>query len=156
MVYSFSVNYYNCIINIAYKERKGYAEIIVEGNVHLDIEFEATAEFVRANPNVRDDAGKVAIVRGPLVYCLEEVDNGSNLSAITVDTEQILKSKSSDLCNGCVIVKAQGKRLCAEQWTEGLYGKQKLTKKDVELTAVPYYCWNNRGMGEMEVWIREE
>lgn len=141
---------------VPYKERKGYAEIIVEGNVHLDIEFEATAEFVRANPNVRDDAGKVAIVRGPLVYCLEEVDNGSNLSAITVDTEQILKSKSSDLCNGCVIVKAQGKRLCAEQWTEGLYGKQKLTKKDVELTAVPYYCWNNRGMGEMEVWIREE
>lgn len=97
----------------------------------------------------------MAIVRGPLVYCLEEIDNGVNLPAVSVDTEQPLESETSDLFEGCVVVKAQGKRTCVEQWKEGLYGKQKLQKREVTLTAVPYYCWNNRGMGEMEVWIRE-
>ena len=143
-------------VPVDYTEKEGYAEITVDENIQMDIRFKADAEFVRANPEVREDAGKVAIVRGPLVYCLEEVDNGSNLSMLSVDTEQVLSCEESDVCGGCIVVKAKGKRMCAEQWTEGLYGKQKLTKKDVELTAVPYYCWNNRGMGEMEVWIREE
>ena len=142
-------------LTVGYTEKEGYAEVVAEEKVQLDIRFDADAEFVRANPEVREDAGKVAIVRGPLVYCLEEADNGANLPAVSVDTEQPLKSETSDLFDGCVIVKAQGKRLCTEQWTGGLYGKQKLQKKEVTLTAVPYYCWNNRGMGEMEVWIRE-
>lgn len=143
-------------VQVTYEEKEGYAEVTIEEKMQLDIRFEADAGFVRANPEVREDAGKVAIVRGPLVYCLEEADNGENLSMISVDTEQALACEESDICGGCIVVKAKGKRLCAEQWTEGLYGKQKLMKKDVGLTAVPYYCWNNRGMGEMEVWIREE
>ena len=119
------------------------------------MKFEAPAKFVRANPQVREDAGKVAIVRGPLVYCLEEADNGANLSAISVDTEGELKIEPSEQFDGCVLVKAKGKRLCEEEWSEGLYGNQKLQKKDTNLTAVPYFTWNNRGIGEMEVWIRE-
>lgn len=140
---------------MTYERVKGYAKIIVAGTKQIEINFNVQPEFIRANPNVREDAGKVAITRGPLVYCLEEADNGSNLSAISVDTTQVLKSEKSDICHGCVVVKAQGNRLCTEQWKSGLYNTQKLDKKPVELTAVPYYCWNNRGMGEMEVWIRE-
>ena len=140
---------------VKYKEEKGFSEIEISSNVKIEVVFEAEAKFVRANPQVREDAGKVAITRGPLVYCLEEVDNGANLSAISVDTEQKLQSEVDETRNGYVIVKAHGKRLCEDQWKEGLYGSQKLQKKDVELLAVPYFYWNNRGMGEMEVWIRE-
>ena len=139
-----------------YKEEKGFAEIEVSKNVKLEVVFDAEAKFVRANPQVREDAGKVAITRGPLVYCLEEIDNGSNLSAISVDTQQQLQSETDETRNGYVVVKARGRRLCEDQWKEGLYGSQKLQKKDVELLAVPYFYWNNRGMGEMEVWIRED
>ena len=141
---------------VEYKEEKGFAAVEVSKNVKLEIVFEAEAKFVRANPQVREDAGKVAITRGPLVYCLEEVDNGANLSAITVDTEKELRSEVDETRNGYVVVKAHGKRLCEEQWKDGLYSSQKLQKKDVELLAVPYFYWNNRGMGEMEVWIRED
>ena len=141
---------------VEYKEEKGFATVEVSKNVKLEVVFEADAKFVRANPQVREDAGKVAITRGPLVYCLEEVDNGANLSAITVDTEKELRSEVDETRNGYVVVKAHGKRLCEEQWKDGLYSSQKLQKKDVELLAVPYFYWNNRGMGEMEVWIRED
>ena len=140
---------------VTYTEKNGYAELMIEKTAKIEVKFEAPAKFVRANPQVREDAGKVAIVRGPLVYCLEEADNGANLSAISVDTEEELKIESSEQFDGCVLVKAKGKRLCAEEWSEGLYGNQKLQKKDTNLTAVPYFTWNNRGMGEMEVWIRE-
>lgn len=141
---------------VEYKEEKGFATVEVSKNVKLEVVFEAEAKFVRVNPQVREDAGKVAITRGPLVYCLEEVDNGANLSAITVDTEKELQSEVDETRNGYVVVKAYGKRLCEEQWKDGLYSSQKLQKKDVELLAVPYFYWNNRGMGEMEVWIRED
>ena len=141
---------------VEYKEEKGFATVEVSKNVKLEVVFEADAKFVRANPQVREDAGKVAITRGPLVYCLEEADNGANLSAITVDTEKELRSEVDETRNGYVVVKAHGKRLCEEQWKDGLYSSQKLQKKDVELLAVPYFYWNNRGMGEMEVWIRED
>ena len=141
---------------VEYKEEKGFATVEVSKNVKLEVVFEADAKFVRANPQVREDAGKVAITRGPLVYCLEEVDNGANLSVITVDTEKELRSEVDETRNGYVVVKAHGKRLCEEQWKDGLYSSQKLQKKDVELLAVPYLYWNNRGMGEMEVWIRED
>ncbi len=140
---------------VTYTEKNGYAELTVEKTAKIEVKFEAPAKFVRANPQVREDAGKVAIVRGPLVYCLEEADNGANLSAISVDTEGELKIEPSEQFDGCVLVKAKGKRLCEEEWSEGLYGNQKLQKKDTNLTAVPYFTWNNRGIGEMEVWIRE-
>ena len=140
---------------IDYKNVNGYAEVIVCDSMQAEITFDAEAQFVRANPQVREDAGKVSIVRGPLVYCLEEVDNGANLSAISVDTSQKPKCETGKICNGCVVIKAHGKRLCDEQWNGSLYGTQKLKERDVEITAVPYYCWNNRGIGEMEVWIRE-
>lgn len=140
----------------AYKKEKGFAEIEIIENIKLEVVFDAEAKFVRANPQVREDAGKVAITRGPLVYCLEEADNGANLPAISVDTEKPLQSEVYKTSSDYVVIKAQGKRLCEDQWDEGLYGSQKLPKKDIEIIAVPYFFWNNRGMGEMEVWIREE
>ena len=139
-----------------YESVNGYARLEVKGSVHIQIVFDAEAKFVRANPQVREDAGKVAIVRGPLVYCLEEADNGANLSAISVDTTQKPTCESDAEKNGYVVIHAQGQRLCEKQWTEGLYGNTKLTEKPAEITAVPYFYWNNRGMGEMEVWIREK
>ena len=134
---------------------KGYACIEITGEAKIEIVFDAPAKFVRANPQVREDAGKTAIVRGPIVYCLEEADNGANLSAISVDTTKMPDVEMSDEFGGCAVIKADGYRLCEDEWQGGLYGTCKLQKRPVELKAVPYYCWNNRGMGEMEVWIRE-
>ena len=72
--------------NVSYRKENGYGVFELEAGKELEIQFDAPACFIRANPEVRACSGKVCIQRGPVVYCLEEIDNGSNLSALSVDT----------------------------------------------------------------------
>ena len=76
---------------LAFSREKGYAVISLTEDAGLRIEMDAKARFVRSNPLVRADSGKVALVRGPIVYCLEEVDNGPNLAAVYVDSGTEIK-----------------------------------------------------------------
>lgn len=134
----------------------GYACMRVNSAMKLTVRFQAPPRFVRANPEVRADAGKTAIVRGPLVYCLEEKDNGKNLSAVCVDTKKPLKECPDDIFGGCVRIQAEGWRIRPESWSGGLYSTCTPEEEPVLLNAVPYPYWNNRGPGEMTVWIREK
>ncbi len=134
---------------------KGYAAVDIKEDGVYEVSFEAKPRFVRANPKVRADAGKAAIVRGPLVYCLEETDNGKNLSALCVDTAQGITEEKSSLFGGSVILRAQGTRTEEDSWSGGLYSTEKPEQKPAALLAVPYAYWNNREPGEMAVWIRE-
>lgn len=139
-----------------YQVEKGYASLILSEETEVIITFEAPAKFVRANPNVRADCGKTAIVKGPLVYCLEEIDNGKNLSELFVCTDQEIKEVESDLFGGITELVVKGKRMEESSWKEGeLYAEHPVVLSDVELKAVPYSYWNNRGKGEMTVWVKE-
>lgn len=142
-----------------YRMEKGYLYIddLQEETVRLVVNFEVPARFVRANPRVREDAGKIALVKGPLVYCLEEIDNGENLPAIFVDGRQELEEGfEEDLLGGVTTIMFTGKRLTDEEWQDdALYGERKNCFREVELKAVPYHRWNNRGEGEMLVWMKE-
>lgn len=139
-----------------YAEEKGYAVISLKQDASITVSFDAPARFVRANPNVRADCGKVAVTKGPLVYCLEEIDNGKNLSELYVDTTQKIEEKDSELFGGIIQLAFKGKRMEEAAWQQGeLYGEHALSLSDVTLKAVPYAYWNNRGMGEMAVWIKE-
>lgn len=139
-----------------YKVEKGYALIPVEKDSDIKVNFEAPARFIRANPNVRADCGKAALAKGPLVYCLEEIDNGKNLSALYVNTNQTINERKSDLFGGITELVVQGKRMEETAWSEGeLYGEHPVILSDVTLRAIPYACWNNRGIGEMAVWLKE-
>ena len=124
---------------------------------NITISCDMKAKFVHANPEVRADEGKVAIMRGPLVYCLEETDNGRNLSSLYVDTKAGLTEKyEEDLLGGVVTVTARGKRISNTGWNEeDLYKEQETRLEDVTLKAVPYCNWGNRKTGEMAVWIKE-
>ena len=133
----------------------GYCKVHVIGDTEIQVTFQTPPKFVYANPQVRADSGKVAITRGPLVYCLEESDNGQNLPAIFIDTEAGLKEEFSELFGGCGVIKAKGKKIDESSVSEELYGSVKPDLKDTELTAVPYPYWNNRGEGEMLVWIKD-
>ena len=137
------------------KPESGYCKVHVTDDAEIQVTFQAPPKFVYANPQVRADSGKVAIMRGPLVYCLEEIDNGQNLPAIFIDTEAGLTEEASDLFGGCVVIKAKGKKLDENSVSEELYGTVKPKLEDTGLTAVPYPYWNNRGEGEMLVWIKD-
>ena len=115
------------------------------------------ARFVRANPEVRADEGRVAIMRGPLVYCLEETDNGRNLSSIYIDTKAgLTEAYEDELLGGVVTVSAKGKRISNTGWNEDeLYKEQEIHLEDVTLKVVHYCNWGNRKTGEMAVWIKE-
>lgn len=136
-------------------QEKGYRRVHIEKDSKIEVSFVAPAKFVYANPQVRADSGKAAIVRGPLVYCLEEIDNSQNLPAIFVDTDAPLREEKSDLFGGIITVKAKGKKIVESSVSDSLYSGQKPQLEDVELTAIPYPYWNNRGEGEMLVWMKE-
>lgn len=139
-----------------YDTEKGYAVIFVESDVVLEVKFEAPARFIRANPNVRADCGKTALVKGPLVYCLEEIDNGKNLSALYADTKAPITEVESELFGGITRLVFRGKRMSESEWRQDeLYAEHGVVLEDTELKAVPYAYWNNRGIGEMAVWIKE-
>ncbi|MDY2813898.1 MAG: glycoside hydrolase family 127 protein [Dorea sp.] len=141
-----------------WKVKQSYLYVTgIEKETTISIDFVVPAQFVRANPLVREDAGKVALVKGPLVYCLEETDNGANLPAIFVDAGQELKEQfEPDLLGGVTTISFRGKRIEESPWKDGaLYGARDIQFKEVELKAVPYHCWGNRKTGEMLVWMKE-
>lgn len=135
--------------------KNGYALLEIEKDAEIIISFDAPPQFVRANPLVRANVGKVAVVRGPLVYCLEEVDNGDNLACLYVDSNSSLQEVCSDNFGGCVELLLEGERIKMDSWEGGLYGKGKLEREKVTMKAIPYPYWCNRTPGEMTVWIKE-
>ena len=138
--------------------QKGYLLLENLGNrEEITLKFEMKARFVRANPKVRADEGRVAVMRGPLVYCLEEADNGSNLSSGYIDTQtEPEEVYEPNLLGGIVSVKLKGKCISMKGWYDGiLYGVRKPVFEDTVWKAVPYCNWGNRKTGEMAVWIKE-
>ena len=136
---------------------KGYHYIDIKAGAAIRAEAAFTMPVLRnyCNPLVSEDNGKVAVSRGPIVYCLEEVDNGDNLAAISLpDTAEFLYTYNKDLLNGVGVIITEGKKL--EQEEDLLYTNSKPKKKAVKLTFIPYYAWANRGENEMEVWVREQ
>lgn len=120
----------------------------------LGIAFDMKAQFIRASTKIRADAGKVCLQRGPLVYCLEECDNGGNLPAILVDTAAEVTEKE-DSIDGmpCIILTARGYK--ETDAGSGLYTCAPKNRQPCDLTFVPYHLWGNRTHGEMTVWVRE-
>lgn len=136
----------------------GYCVLELDMNQQtIDIYFDLTPRFVRANPLVKEDIGKVAIMKGPLVYCLEEIDNEANLPAYYIDTSSNLQEYyDNELLGGTVVVKCEGKKVTQEGWNaDTLYSEQKIALEKKTLTFIPYPYWGNRKSGEMLVWVKE-
>lgn len=138
----------------------GYARIERDWQSGDTVELFMDMPVVRmySHPLVRANAGKVALQRGPLVYCLEQADNGPNLHEIVLPREaELHASKEEDLLDGVVSIQAKALRPHIEEWDGKLYGSSPVTSmKQVPVKFIPYYAWANRGEGEMMVWIREQ
>ena len=119
----------------------------------VELVLSMSIERVRANPLVRENMGKVALQRGPLVYCLEEEDCGPNLPAVFLPREAELTVEDDPVLKMPVIV---GEGLRQENNTDRLYFTDIPKKVPVPIKAVPYFAWNNRRPGEMLVWINEK
>ena len=92
-----------------------------------------------------------------MVYCMEEIDNGENLSSIMVNVNQnIEETYDNELLEGCSVLHITGKKISDKGWDEEtLYQNRKIELEDIKLTLVPYCYWGNRKYGEMLVWMKE-
>lgn len=105
---------------------------------------------VHGDVQMRSTHSKVAIQRGPLVYCIEETDNAGPVAQLRIDRAARLRTiRRKD----AVHVLADGFREISTD--ESLYSSADLASEPTQLNAVPYFSWANRGIGSMEVWIRE-
>jgi DUF1680 family protein len=145
-------------IDIAPLLERGYIRIErswTPGDV-VRLDLAMPVERIAAHPAVREDAGKVALQRGPLVYCLEEVDNGPNLPDLALPRDAPLTAAFDEaLLGGVVTIRGQAQRGELDGWQDALYKPVRTETRTVPVVAVPYYAWANRAPGEMLVWIRE-
>ena len=138
------------------KKQNNYCHLEQEwNNEEIDVNFSIKPRIIYSSPRVHQNCGKAAIARGPEIYCLEELDNGPNLAALSIDTSAPLtECWREDLLGGLVLVKARGKRLIDPEEGESFSEKFAPQMEDAELTALPYGFWCNRSPGEMLVWMR--
>jgi hypothetical protein len=125
----------------------------------VDYEMEMPIRPVFAHPAVRLLEGRIAIQRGPLVYCLEGIDNGGTiLDRISLDPQTISQTFTEeyrpDLLGGVTVIHGKGYAIDEAGWQDELYREEAPTEREVEITAVPYCVWDNRAPGEMRVWLR--
>lgn len=126
----------------------------------VELILDMPVERLQAHPSVRANAGKLAIQRGPLVYCLEESDNGAPLASLSIPTnDQLTAEFDENCCGGAVVIRGtayQDQTLGdSEQKEAPLYRRAaEFSAKQTEFTAIPYYLWGNREYGEMSVWMR--
>jgi DUF1680 family protein len=141
-----------------YKPERGYLKINRkwENGEKLTFDFEMPPLAVEAHPSVGRDCGRIALKRGPVVYCVEEADNGKGVEDIAIDLSKPLKVKmDKKFFGGVPVIEASGLRRETKGWENTLYRPFGSSKtRPVKIKAVPYHLWANRGEGEMAVWIR--
>ena len=133
----------------------GYAALrrVWRAGDRVELTLPLPVERVRADPRVATVAGCVALQRGPVVYCLEQADNGALLAALSLPRAAELTARHDPaLLGGCVVIEGPGLRLPTGP---ALYQTTSPEPAAQSLRAIPYGLWANRGEGEMRVWIRE-
>lgn len=125
--------------------KNGYAYFDITEHITINIKFDIEPKIIACSNLVRENIGKVAVTRGPFIYCLEEADNGKNLQMLRINTNLPLKIDNEKII-------ANGFR---QKQNDKLYFEFKTPcETETELTFIPYYKWGNRGENEMTVYIR--
>jgi len=143
-------------INLATVTIDGYARIDREwaSGDHIDLDIPLAPRALFANPHVRHDAGRTALMRGPIVYCVEETDNGAGLNGISLPGG-VLQAKTVQMedLGGAVALDVPARRDKAD-WGAALYRTSPPDEEQATVRFVPYPFWDNRSPGQMLVWVR--
>lgn len=140
-------------------EKDGYLYVtkVWKEEDSLSLHFPMEVHVFEADSRVREDIGKVAVMRGPVVYCLEEVDNGKDLHLLSLDVKAEPEVREREIAGTTVegITLSGYRQEPVYMDGRGLYRVVKEIKKTpVQLQFVPYYTWANRGENEMRVWVK--
>ncbi len=136
---------------------KGYARLRREwrDGDRVELSLAMPVERVAAHPSLAEDAGRVALQRGPVVYCLEQCDHRAPVRSILLPDKAKLAARfDKKLFGGTVVVEGQGLAPATAGWKGSLYrpaADQQM--RQVRLKAIPYCLWDNRDPGPMTVWL---
>jgi len=112
----------------------------------VELDLPMPIRRVHADPRVVADRGRVALQRGPLVYCVEGIDHGGRVDQLVLPPGSVLSAAHrAELLGGVTVITGQAEA----RREDGL-------NEPVGLTAIPYYAWNHRGAGAMAVWLIED
>ncbi len=136
---------------------KGYAKLpIGQGTHDIKLAMELPPRIVRSNPRIRENIGRVAVMKGPVVYCMEEQDNGENLPAYYLNPDSLREEYDPVLLGGTTVIKGSGVKEEIDDWqSDEPYGGHEPVQTEAELMFIPYAYWCNRKPGEMLVWVKE-
>lgn len=147
--------------SVSLSPQNGYVILAREwqnGDV-VNLTLSMPVERMNPHPQIRQDAGHIALQRGPVIYCLEEVDNGPRLANVVIPSDAHLQSSfDGDLFGGVGVITGDALRIEPSSWNGDMYQPQsavKYAQSQFQFKAIPYYLWANRAPGEMRVWIRD-
>ena len=122
----------------------------------VTLELDMPVERIYAHPDVRQDVGAVALQRGPLVYCFEQADQAEPLHRLSLPAGAPLAARfEPGLLGGVAVIEAEGLAIAGAGWEGQLYRAEPAALRPATLTAIPYYAWDNRAPGAMQVWMPE-
>ncbi len=124
----------------------------------VNLELNMKPELLESHPSVKANIGRVAIRRGPIIYCVEAVDNPwGDVWDLEISKDVKLEKEYRDILGGVVVIRGKGYLNSPDNW-DRLYltiEEASSIKREVEFVAIPYYAWANREPGPMEVWIKK-
>ncbi|MGC4036700.1 MAG: glycoside hydrolase family 127 protein [Chitinophagaceae bacterium] len=136
---------------VDYTIEKGYAIInrTWKKNDIVEVSLPMEVRRVTANKNAKDDVGKIALQRGPLMYCAEWTDNNGRAANIVLPVNaQFTTEYEANLLNGITVLKSEATAITVAD--------DKVSSATQPFVAIPYYAWANRGKGEMMVWFPQK
>ncbi len=135
-------------INKEYTVKEGYAYIELCGDGEIKLSLSMNIRFVKSNRKVHENAGRVAVMRGPVVYCLEGKDNEKDIKCIRLNIKD-----DFELCEKEFLVPSIKGTGFIEKETDALYYDLFDNEKGIPLKFIPYFAFANRGESDMLVWI---
>lgn len=132
------------------ENENGYVYFDVEDGMETEIDFTMPVYCVESNPLVSENCGRFAVMRGPVVYCAEETDNGKNLRDITLDFSGEI-GETYEEAYSLPVLSLKGYR---RKKSEKLYRRKSDDYEEITVKLIPYFAFANRGESEMLVWMQ--
>lgn len=135
-------------LNVPYELKNGYAYADLPADGVIELKLDMAVQLMESHACVQENANRVAVMRGPVVYCLEGVDNGECLRSLSVRENSAFEQINLD--PGIPALRTLGVRKTGQQ---ALYARYCSSYEPAQLTFIPYYAYANRGVTEMTVWV---